>query len=312
MSDWEQEALDLPAVFIVGEARSGTSLLYRSLQAHPSFMPANGPQLVETNAMELLQDLLTPADVTDGPLAWFVMGQEALTAVAEDIRPLVARRRLVRRLAAPYQARPRAWVAAGEREVARRYFVEASRRRGARRLVEKTPQHLPWVPHLKSSFPKARFIYIVRHPIDTLSSYWRRFASDPEGSAWANVAVDSFCDRWQTSGRQALALQAREPGFFLLRYEDFTTDTEGAVRRVLAHLDEPFSEDCLLKEVDESLAGRSVDPMLARNITSSTKRWEDFIDAATVEAIETRLAKPMALLGYEPHATQPAGRAAAG
>lgn len=311
MADWEREARNLRAVFIVGEARSGTTLLYRSLQAHPSFTPSSGLQLDESHAMQNLPELVSLEDLTDGPLAWFLLGQEALAAVLDDMQPLAARRRLVRRLVGPYEGRVWAWVAAGEHHVTRRYFLEAARRRGAQRLVEKTPLHLPWVPHLKFAFPNARFVYIIRHPIDTLTSYWRRFAADSGGSAWANIEVDPFCELWERNARFAVALQGREPGFLLMRYEELTSSSEGALRRLLEHLDEPFSEACLLQEVDERLT-RSVDPMLARNITASTKRWEDFIDNATAGAVESRLAKAMALLGYEPRAAVSGDRAAAG
>ena len=52
MRQRSREAAVLEPVFIVGEARSGTSILYRTLQQHPSFRPRT-EDLTESNAMAL-------------------------------------------------------------------------------------------------------------------------------------------------------------------------------------------------------------------------------------------------------------------
>src|SRR3954451_16223241 len=145
---WDREARELPIVFIVGAAASGTTLLYRSLQAHPSFTTRMGPHLIESHAVDRLIQLQSQEDVArlrDGgrsAMANYLTGFDALSAVIDDVAYLARRRRLVRRLAGRYRDRPAVWRAAGEHHVVRRYFLEASRRRGANRLVDKTPSNL--------------------------------------------------------------------------------------------------------------------------------------------------------------------------
>jgi hypothetical protein len=306
---WEEEAVELDPVFIVGDLRSGTSILYRSIQSHPSFLPSTGLNVVESNAMELLLGLLGPADAKPSPLSHFAMGVEALVDVGRDVSPFRARRKVVHAIARGRIHRLGVWKAAGEQHVVRRYFLEAHRRRGARRLVEKTPRHLPWVPHLGTAFSRARFVFIMRHPLDALSSWWRRSAADPEFSSWANIGVDQFIHHWMRSIRLATSMAERDPRLLLIRYEDFTKDTEATVRRVLDHVAEPFDEACLLRgpavDIPEALRGvpqveavRKADPLLFGSPIENSKRWADQIDSHTAARVEASLKDVMALVGY--------------
>ena len=291
---------------IVGAARSGTSILYRSLQSHSRFTPAGGINLVESHALRDLWTLLRPEDVKPGPLANFTMGIDALTRVAEDIEHLARRRLLFRRLARGSIGNLRAWKAAGEHHVVRRYFLEAQHRRGAQRLVEKTPAHISRVRHLGVAFPQARFIFVIRHPLDVLSSFWKRAKDDPAQARWANVTPDEFVARWTRWVGTALELSRVEPRFMFLRYEDFTGRTEEAVRRILDHVGEPFDEACLLAghlELTEPMTDLPPEVRqraVFKPLTTTTKRWEDFLDAATAEDVERRLADAMAMVGYQP------------
>jgi hypothetical protein len=286
-------------VFIVGEARSGTSILYRSLQNHPSFTPKVGTQLVESKAMEHLPMLFAGRPVTHLGLANFLQGPEGLDAVADDVEPLARRRRIVRRLSGRYWRHPFPWRMAGEHHVVRRYFLEAEARRGAVRLLEKTPQNIGWVPHLKVAMPRSQFVYVVRHPVDVLTSYWRRYATEPEKASWANIGVDDFCRLWAGNARLAHSLDRRDPTFLLIRYEDFTTDTEGTVRRVLEHLGEPYDEACLLRERRPTWSIKD-DRWVTQPINARTKDWIDYVDEAVAGSVERSLRETMALFGYEP------------
>jgi sulfotransferase family protein len=295
--DWQSTAAEMPSpVFIVGEARSGTSILYRSLQSHPRFMPAAGIDLVESEATVALLDLFGPADVGPGRLADFLLGQDALARVASDIAPLRSRRTLVRSATDGRIRRLPVWRAAGEHHVLRRYFIEAVRSRNVQRLVEKSPFNIRWVSHLGVAFPNARFIYMARHPLDVLSSYWRRYRNDPVTSEWGNITADTFCARWAENTVLAADIAKRDPRLMLIRYEEFTGRTEPSVRAVLDHVGEPFHEACLLQ--GERTTNWNVEPHLHGPVAERTKKWEEFIDRPTAQQVETRLRDVMAMTGF--------------
>lgn len=310
---WDRDAASLDPVFIVGDLRSGTSILYRSIQSHPRFLPAEGLSLVESNAVDQLLRLRTQRDVSTTTIASFVLGVGALTSVAADVEGLNARRSFVRGLARGSIVRLPLWLAAGEHLVIRRYFLEAAKRRGADRVIEKSTRNIRWVPHLAAAFPRARFIFIMRHPLDALSSWWRRAGADPVYSGWGNISIGGFCDHWESAIMRAIKLARREPRLRLIRYEDLTRRTEETIRSVLDHVGENFHESCLLgsaMEIPDGLRGsprteaiQTADPLLFRPMAENTKRWSDYIDAGSAARVERRLARAMTAAGYRPVAS---------
>jgi hypothetical protein len=300
--EWRRWAQNVSPVFIVGEPRSGTSILFRSLQAHPSFTPSVGTHLAESHAADLLLDVFEPADVTaESPLAEYAHGVEPVLAAAKDFAPLRRRRRLVRSVVGQARLVHRSlWVAAGEHHVIRRYLLETQRQRGEQRPLDKSALNLRWVPHLGTAFPRARFLYIVRHPIDVYTSYARRVLEDPEGSAWADIDETTFCDAWNRRVSFALAHAAKDARLLIVRYEEFTHETESVMRRVLDHVGEPFDRRCLLPD-DDDANEFTIDPHLFGEIVTTTKTWQDYVDADSAHRIQERLAGAMSQLGYAPH-----------
>jgi hypothetical protein len=294
---WYAEAQALPTpLFIVGEPRSGTTILYRSIQAHPEFTPHPGVDLTESQAMALLPGLLRRRDDDPFRLAAYLHSVEALAAVAADIEPLSRRRLAVRRLAGRRATLLKPWLASGEHHVVRRYFIEAARRRGARRLADKSPDHLAWVRHLGVALPTAQFVVVVRHRVDVYSSYLRRYSIDPEHSAWAKMAPDAFARRWESSVRLAMSLAASSSRLLLVRYEDLTTDPEPVIRRVLTHAGVDFDPACLLGA--DPHRHSPIDPYLFEPITPRTKDWVDYLQPGTAQALQHSLAAAMAEVGY--------------
>jgi hypothetical protein len=284
-------------VFIVGEARSGTSILYRSLLEHPSFA------IRDVNLAEsfFVQRLLEHATVEAGTApeleeylledrARFEEFASALRAVRlwrAAILPFVRRRPVVPLFRVSLTG------------VALQAYVDvAIEARGCERLVEKTPHNVAYVEHLLAAFPRARMLYVVRHPVDTLSSYRRRSRAEPDAS-WTTISVDDFCRRWETTAPLALR-HARRHGdsFQIVRYEDFTSAPDEAYAGVCAFVDEPF----VAQAVTTNAGGYGVwkvDPHLFGPIVSSTKTWEDYLSVADASLVEDRLAKTMTAFGYD-------------
>jgi hypothetical protein len=289
-------------VFIVGEARSGTSLLYRTLQKHPSFQP-HTQNLVETDAFSHLRRTFMFSRTYPETLIRFMLSDEsAWNAFLRAIRPL----KLVSAVWAPvnYVLRDRVgWLyfANLNHLVLRAYFFYASQARGCRRLVEKTPTNTPNLRRLARTFPRATFLYIHRHPIDVYTSYRRRAAVDAQ-ARWADLRLDEFCRRYETGTRRALEWRnAGHANLHLVRYEVLTTDPERALREVCTFLGEPFTRE-VVEEPAPNPDRWPVDRFLWSGIVPRTKRWQDYLTSHEATELQNRLAETMAALEYEPYA----------
>lgn len=104
---------------------------------------------------------------------------------------------------------------------------------GRRVLVEKTPDHLKHIEHIRRLVPGAQFIITIRDGRDVAASIAHRKHSPSSGVR-----------RWQA----AAAITAREvnaPDVLCLRYEDFVDDPIGYVRRICAFVGIPYLREML-------------------------------------------------------------------
>lgn len=288
-------------VFIVGEARSGTSVLYRTLQKHPSFRP-HVQNLVETEAFSHLRRTFMFDRMYPDTLRRFMLNDEAAwDAFLRTIRPL----RAVSAAWAPvnYVLRDRfswLWYANLNPLVLRAYFFYAWQARGCVRLCEKTPTNTVHLSRLTATFPHGRFLYIHRHPVDVFTSYRRRAVVDPH-AGWANLGLDEFCSRYEAGAARAIEWRAAgRDNLHLVRYELLTTQPEEAFRAVCAFLDEPFVPEALQERTPDPYRW-PVDPHLWSSIVPRTKRWQDYISSDETRELQRRLSRTITTLGYEPY-----------
>lgn len=286
-------------VFIVGVPRSGTTLLYRTLLRHPSFRLAR-VNLSESGAVDALHGFVAP----DAPAPASLVNYMAAEDVPADLRKAVARLRLrravIRRLTrGRWTSSATVWRLGGEAEIVRRYFWAAARSRGAKRLLEKTPAHLWRAEHLLSAFPDASFLCIHRHPVDVLSSYWRRFKLQGESESWTNVGVEDLGRLWSAGVLEADRLTASFPrAFRVLRYEDLLEDPVSNIRWILDGLDEPYDPICL--EGFERQAER-VRVGGERVTPTRSKTWRDMVSEEQAATLEELTAEAMNRLSYRPY-----------
>ena len=287
-------------VFIIGEARSGSSLLYRTLQKHPSFRP-KVQNLVETQAFaHLRRTFLFSLEYPDTFRRFMLDDPCAYAAFLRSIRPA----RVASALAAPvnYVVRDPAmwwWLATLNHLVLRSYFFFAWQARGCARLVEKTPTNVVHLPKLARAFPAGRFLYIHRHPVDVFSSYRRRAAVDP-GAGWADLTLERFCSVYRHRTSLALDWAGRHDNLHLVRYEQLTGDPPAAFRPLCAFLQEPYVAEAL-EEPAPNPDRWPVDRHLWGGIVQQTKQWRDYLSDTEAAALQERLAPVMAALGHQPY-----------
>jgi hypothetical protein len=227
-------------IVIGGCPRSGTTLLRRLLDEHPSI--CCGP---ESNA-------LLPGRPNPDELAF------AYDLARDEVAALLAQ--------SESQA---AFVAA--------FFSRVAAARGKRRWAEKTPlniAHLGWV---LSHFPRARVIHVIRDGRDVVCSLRhhpvRRFVD----GAWKSVPQDrsvvSCARQWLSLTGKGMAWRT-DARYLEVRYEDLVDDPEVTMRRVLAFLEEPFDPQWLQSRLAAQDGVDSKRPNAAGAITrSSIGRW---------------------------------------
>jgi hypothetical protein len=300
-----REAKNMSAVFIIGEARSGSSMLYRILLHHSSFAPRR-ETLQETSFIRQAPLAYTFDAQTPGNMRRYMLEDDeawlAFLASLSPIRPLLRVAAWTQPVLSKYCSW--AWYLAPSQFVARSYLVHAHRARASRRVLEKTPRHVEHIDKLFHCFPKAQMLYIHRHPVDVYSSYVRRGQIDPKAD-WARIPLEDFCVKYRRNTLHALRAAAQRPeAVRLVCYESFTTDPESELRDICSFLNEPF-EERMLKSFDTGevrWAHWEGSSLLYRPVAAKTKDWHDYLSPADARRIEDSLLPEMTRFGYQRHA----------
>jgi len=294
-------------VFIVGAARSGTTLLYRMLQHHPSFAlhprrPISGVvHLVESNVLfYIYRDDAPPGRVPLTVCEFMMFDPTGLRVFAQAVEATRAFRGAARRLPAALRE-TRVPSALALRDDLLRIFLHYSQvARGSRRVVEKTPGTTSFLGDIHRALPHSKTLFVARHPVDVLTSYWRRFQYEPSAT-WANIPVDEFCEVYEAETSRAVQYASRHPDRLrIVRYDALTASPETAADSICSFLGETFAPQ-MLDFSNELRKGR--DPLHANEVVGRTKDWQDYISTDVVARVEATLAASMKALGFPSYAS---------
>lgn len=300
-------------VFIVGAARSGTSILYRILQKHSSFrLPEydspSGASLVESHIFQkpynlanktLISYLLEDEDI----YRQFVGATQGIRQYQSLIFTKIISGKLYRKQRLSF-LRSVFWKLSLSNVLVAYFFYYAKQARKCQRILEKTPLSIFHLPEIKSTFPKAKLLFIYRHPIDVFGSYKKRLKKSLELNVkksellWLEISPEKFCSLYQ--GSVGLALKesaANSEHFLLIAYEDLVSRTQETVSNICNFLGEPYEENCMVKD-ETNLAKFEVDPHLFGEVQKVTKNWRDFVSETEAKYIEDKLQGIMDKLGY--------------
>ena len=108
------------------------------------------------------------------------------------------------------------------------------------RLVEKTPLHVLHLEQIGATFPEARFVNVVRSPLDVTGSWL--------GTPFARTGSMLFYARlWSRTVVSAERYRRRRPGrLHTVVYERLVGDAEGQVRTLCESLAEEASKELRL------------------------------------------------------------------
>ena len=210
----------LPAPFVVGVGRSGTTLLRLMLDAHSTMaMPP------ETHFFQSLLD--ASGKIRFGP-------SRALVAVTEDehrrwddfgLEPSELKER--------FEAIPRFNLA----DALRAFYELYAEKQGKERWGDKTPDYLKRMRRIKRVLPEARFIHVIRDGRDVALSTNKRIV---ERGHREPLPAKRSARRWRNRIEKARADGPKLGEYLEIRYEDLVTDTEPPLRRVCDFIELEF------------------------------------------------------------------------
>jgi hypothetical protein len=220
-----------PYLFLVGVARSGTTLLQRMLNSHPQLAVSNDPAFTHV-------PLRTVPDGVDPPLT-------------PDLVEATLALRTFARLKLPEDAVRQA--AAGARTWSQfvcGVYDAFARQHGKALAGEKMARYVTHLPQLTALFPWARFVHIIRDGRDVALSQleWAHERRGPGRLAlWREepVGVSALSWRWMvgTGRRDGVALGAGR--YHEVRYEELVDGPEASLRRLTTFLELPFAAEML-------------------------------------------------------------------
>ena len=266
--------MDAP-FFIVGSARSGTTLLRLMLNAHPDV--AVPPE------SRFITELWNGSDVVD--VDGFLRGLGAHPRFHTWDLPITAVRDELEGAARPSYA-----------DAIGAAFGAYARVHGKNRWGDKTPRYVEHIPFLASLWGDARFVHLIRDGRDVALSY----ADVPFGPKTVGRAARLWGRRVKAGCDAGRALPKGR--YLEVSYEDLVDDAEGEIKDIADFLELDFDPGML--DYTERARG-SVLPrasMYNPNVVkppSKTRSWRDEMDPGHVAAFEAVAGDVLNELGYE-------------
>lgn len=260
-----QRAKRPPPIFFVGFPRSGTTLLETMLSAHPGIM-ASDEQPFLTEVINTVRRRMPPG--AEFPAFFASLDDAEMEALEEAYWQFVAR-------------------------------DLGSEALGERRLLDKLPLNICFLPVVRRIWPDAKVIVALRDPRDVcLSCLFQPFGPNDAMIHFARL------DTTTALYTQVMGLWQRykhELGlaWFESRYEDLVADPASRVRAILDFLGLPW-DDAVLRYAERKREVRTPSYAgIAGGVhTRSVQRWRRY--QKQFAPYLPRLAPLIAALGYEP------------
>lgn len=111
--------------------------------------------------------------------------------------------------------------------------MKDAERKGKTCFIEKTPKHIHAVFRIRKILPDAKFIILMRNPIDNCASLDKRFKD-----------LDYAVERWNIDNREILKI-SRLPRVLIMKSEEISIDPGPAFERMCGFLGLPWIPDIL-------------------------------------------------------------------
>lgn len=121
--------------------------------------------------------------------------------------------------------------------------------------LEKTPEHVYFVRDILDYLPDAKFIHIVRNPLDVVASM-RKATSDPSTNAiWGGEWSLQFCvERWKSSVAANNNFFPGSSQYLVVRYEDLLEDKVKTLSRCCYFIGVAYDPEILRNYRSQAIA----------------------------------------------------------
>jgi Sulfotransferase family len=268
-----------PAPFVVGAARSGTTMLRLMLDAHPELaIPPETlflPELIDAakepgaGPAQLAEMLVTQRHFAD-----FGIDSGEVTRAFGEIEPFEVG------------------------DAIRAFFNLYAAEQGKPRWGDKTPAYALSMKKIHRNIPEARFIHLIRDGRDVRLSQLGRGSGHP--------TPEQHAKRWRRRVQKTREQGEVVPHYIEVRYEDVVTDTEQQLRRLCEFCG--LEWDAQVLRFHERAASRLEEvagPTDHHRLTSEPPRkdriaqWRTKMSASDQASFEDEAGDLLAELGYE-------------
>ncbi|MEM1373309.1 MAG: sulfotransferase [Pseudomonadota bacterium] len=135
---------------------------------------------------------------------------------------------------------------------------------GAKAWVEKSPHHSLMAEDIRRAIPDARFVMVLRDTEDMVLSRLSGFGRDPSRNL-KRVADIARAAAVNVLFERRFSQMARDPAFYLVRYDALRGDTDGALTGILGFLGLSAPQDPLVSRFapNSSFSDRASRPSLS-------------------------------------------------
>ncbi len=156
------------------------------------------------------------------------------------------------------------------------YLLRTARLRGTLpRFVDKLPYNYLFLPHILAALPRAKVIHLVRDPRDACFSVFKQLFADAYPHSYSLQEMARHFVRYHRL--MATWRERFPGRFLDVRYEDVVADLEPNARRVLDYLELPWEDACMhFHQQDSAVNTASAVQVREPAHTRSVGRWRRY------------------------------------
>jgi len=166
-----------------------------------------------------------------------------------------------------------------------------------KRVVEKSVENAEFAIDLKTIFPNAKFIHIVRNPYATLVAI-RKFKSQ-QGYPFLKWIIESMYNSYYYLEKNQRLFSKKD--YLVLKYEDLVTQPKMIIKKIITFLDLPEEKILYIPTVQKKLwEGNSTSGEKFKSISSKRlNKWKDEIYPLEAQVVNFKFEFILKKYGYE-------------